>query len=80
MQLETALEDARGKVQRAEGKWEARLRELEQRLKEEKERVKRERQGGKERALDLENTISRLQQGVDGQRRRGEEVQRHLQS
>lgn len=78
--LEAALEDARTKVRKAEDKWEVRLRELEQRLKEEKERVKRERQGGKERALELENTIHRLQSGVEGQKRRGAEVQRHLDS
>ena len=38
-------------------KWEARVKEYESRLKASDERYKRERQGGKERAVELENNL-----------------------
>ncbi|KAI0074706.1 hypothetical protein K474DRAFT_1601108 [Panus rudis PR-1116 ss-1] len=49
----------------ADNKWEARVKEYEQRLKSAEEKYKRERQGGKERALELENQIKSFQRQLD---------------
>lgn len=45
------------KTTASDSKWEARVQEYEKRLKAAEEKVKRERQGGKERALELENQM-----------------------
>ena len=45
------------KTTSADNKWEARVQEYEKRLKAAEEKFKRERQGGKERALELENQM-----------------------
>ena len=50
-------EIANQKTTVADTKWEARVKEYETRLKTAEEKVKRERQGGKERALELENQL-----------------------
>lgn len=42
----------------ADTKWEVRVKEYEARLKQAEEKIKREKQGGKERALELENQVT----------------------
>ncbi|KAI0648531.1 hypothetical protein C8Q79DRAFT_579557 [Trametes meyenii] len=49
----------------ADNKWEARVQEYEKRLKSAEEKVKREKQGGKERALELENQLKSYQRQLE---------------
>ncbi|KAI0363416.1 hypothetical protein BV20DRAFT_145345 [Pilatotrama ljubarskyi] len=49
----------------ADSKWEARVQEYEKRLRAAEEKVKRERQGGKERALELENQMKSYQRQIE---------------
>lgn len=52
---EEKLTSVNQKTTVADNKWEIRVKEYEGRLRQAEEKVKRERQGGKERALELEN-------------------------
>ncbi|KAI0948832.1 hypothetical protein AcV7_009468 [Taiwanofungus camphoratus] len=53
------------KTAASDAKWEARVKEYEARQKVMEEKVKRERQGGKERALELENQMKSLQRQLE---------------
>ena len=57
LQSEERLTAVNQKTTVADSKWEARVKEYETRLKTAEEKIKRERQGGKERALELENQL-----------------------
>ena len=57
LQSEERLTSVNQKTTVADNKWEARVKEYETRLKTAEEKIKRERQGGKERALELENQM-----------------------
>ncbi|KAF5348402.1 hypothetical protein D9758_010890 [Tetrapyrgos nigripes] len=58
----------------ADAKWEARVKEYEARLKAAEEKVKRERQGGKERALELENQLKSLQRQLELAQKRSRQL------
>lgn len=55
--LHAQIADQERKHADATSKWEDRVKEFEKRLKAANEKVKAEKQGGKERALQLENTV-----------------------
>lgn len=55
--LHAQIADQERKHTDATSKWEDRVKEFEKRLKAANEKVKAEKQGGKERALQLENTV-----------------------
>ncbi|KIY48219.1 hypothetical protein FISHEDRAFT_43578 [Fistulina hepatica ATCC 64428] len=58
----------------ADNKWEMRVKEYESRLKAAEERIKRERQGGKERALELENAVKSLQRQLEIAQKRSQQL------
>ncbi|RPD64285.1 hypothetical protein L226DRAFT_505884 [Lentinus tigrinus ALCF2SS1-7] len=65
LQSEEKLTAVNQKTTAADNKWEARVKEYETRLKTAEEKIKRERQGGKERALELENQLKSLQRQLE---------------
>jgi outer membrane protein TolC len=62
-------------VQKADAKWEARVKEYEARLRAAEERVKRERQGGKERVGELEGNMKSLERQLEVARKRNTQLQ-----
>jgi hypothetical protein len=62
-------------VQKADAKWEARVKEYEARLRAAEERVKRERQGGKERVGELEGNVKNLERQLEVARKRNVQLQ-----
>ncbi|KAI9631943.1 uncharacterized protein MKK02DRAFT_21589 [Dioszegia hungarica] len=68
--LEAKVAEMQQRAGQAENKWEARVKEYENRLRIAGEKIKTEKQGGKERAMQLENQIKELERQVDGAKRR----------
>ena len=62
-------------MQKADAKWEARVKEYEARLRAAEERVKRERQGGKERVGELEGNVKSLERQLEVARKRNTQLQ-----
>ncbi|KAH7911120.1 hypothetical protein BJ138DRAFT_29977 [Hygrophoropsis aurantiaca] len=72
---EEKISNINQKTATVDSKWEARVKEYEARIKAAEEKYKRERQGGKERALELENQMKSLERQFELAQKRNAQLE-----